>query len=516
MSRISEGWRAGGLLMHLSSLATPYGVGDLGPAAGRMADFLSRAGFHFWQVLPLSPTAPGLGNSPYSPHSAFAGNTLLISPDLLVRDGWLTADEARAAELPADGPVDFERVITKKDALLTLAFERAEARLDSHAGFQDFAWRSGAWMNDYAFFMAAKEYFGGAGWLGWPEDLRRRDESALRLFGTRLARPILREKFTQYLFFSQLAEFKELLHQKGLGLIGDTPIYVNHDSSDVWAQPGLYHLDEAGRPAALAGVPPDYFSLDGQLWGSPVFNWAEHARDGFNWWKNRLWRQLEFYDWLRLDHFRAFAAFWSVPAGSKTAASGSWKPGPGAGLFAAAAASGPLNIIAEDLGIITPDVTALRREFGYPGMRVLQFGFGESFALSTHAPFRVEPDNAVYTGTHDNNTTRGWFRLETDELKRRQLAELAGGPVTEENAAWALIRLAWFSPAALALTTVQDIMNLDESARLNIPGTAAGNWGWRLSSLAPLVDDGRLADRLADLAALSGRDNQVHPNILTY
>ncbi|MDR2724630.1 MAG: 4-alpha-glucanotransferase [Candidatus Adiutrix sp.] len=516
MSRISEGWRAGGLLLHISSLATPYGVGDLGPAAHRAADFISRAGFHFWQVLPLSPTAPGLGNSPYSAYSAFAGNPLLISPDLLVRDGWLIADEARAAELSADGPVDFERVSARKTALLDLAFERAEARLETNAGFQDFAWRNGTWMNDYAFFMAAKHHFGGAGWLGWPEDLRHRDEGALRLFGTRLARSILREKFSQYIFFSQLAELKELLHQKGLGLIGDAPIYVNHDSSDVWAQPGLYHLGEDGRSTALAGVPPDYFARDGQLWGNPLFNWEEHARDGFNWWKNRLWHELGLYDWLRLDHFRAFAAFWSVPAGAETAAGGAWHPGPGADLFAAASADGPLNIIAEDLGIITPDVTALRQKFGYPGMRVLQFGFGEDFGLSAHAPFRVEPDNAVYTGTHDNNTTRGWFRREADELKRRQLAELAGGPVTEENAAWALIRLAWFSPAALALTPAQDLLNLDDSARLNVPGTAFGNWSWRLSSQGDLFDDDRLADRLADLAALSGRDNQVHPNILTY
>jgi 4-alpha-glucanotransferase len=225
---------------------------------------------------------------------------------------------------------------------------------------------------------------------------------------------------------------------------------------------------------------------------------------------------MEHYDWLRLDHFRAFSAFWSVPAGAETAAGGVWWPGPGAGLFTAASEAGPLNIIAEDLGVITPDVTDLRREFGYPGMRVLQFGFGQDFGLSSHAPFRVEPDNAVYTGTHDNNTTRGWFRREADELKRRQLAELAGGPVNEENAAWALIRLAWLSPAALALAPAQDLLNLDENARLNVPGTAFGNWAWRLSSLGPLVDDDRLADRLAELAALSGRDNQVHPNTLTY
>ncbi|MDR3038067.1 MAG: 4-alpha-glucanotransferase, partial [Candidatus Adiutrix sp.] len=387
MGRISEGWRGGGLLLHPSSLPTPYGVGDLGPAAHRLAGFLSRAGFHFWQVLPLAPTGPGLGNSPYSAFSAFAGNTLLISPDLLVRDGWLTADEAGRAEVPGGDRVAFERIIPTKAALLDLAFEKAEARLESHAEFQAFAWNNGAWMNDYAFFLAARNHFGGGSWLDWPEELRRRDEEALRRFGALLARPILREKFAQYLFHSQLDELKALLHEKSLGLIGDAAIYVNHDSSDVWAQPRLYHLDGAGRPTAVAGVPPDYFAKDGQLWGNPLFNWDEHRRDGFNWWKNRLWHELKLYDWVRLAHYRACAAYWSDPAGAEPAAGGAWRPGPGPGLFEAAAERGPLNIIAEDLGVITPDVTALRRSFGYPGMRVLQFGFGSALGYSTHAPY---------------------------------------------------------------------------------------------------------------------------------
>lgn len=514
MTPIAEGWRAAALLFHPSSLPSPYGVGDLGPAAHRLVPFLKRAGFHYWQMLPLSPTSPGLGNSPYSAFSAFAGNTLLLSPDLMVRDGWLTESEARAAQIQPTDQVDFPRAVEIKSRLLDLAFERAECRILDHGPFQEFAWRHGAWLNDYAFFMAAKEHFGGGSWLTWPESLRRRDESALCHHGTRLARPILREKFAQFLFFNQLTELAGLMQAEGLGLIGDAAIYVNHDSSDVWSQPHLFHLDGEGRPTAVAGVPPDYFAKDGQLWGNPLFNWDAHRNTCFDWWKHRLWHMLRLYDWVRVDHFRAFAAYWAVPAGAPTAAGGNWRPGPGVDLFQAATGDCPLAIIAEDLGVITPDVTALRRRFGYPGMRVLQFAFGEDLGACTHAPYRIEPDNVVYSATHDNNTTRGWFRHETTPLVRRQLSDLSGYEVDERNAAWALTRLAWLSPGALAVAPLQDLLNLDERARLNTPGTANGNWGWRLTSAEPL--SGQLADRLADLSALAGRDGCAHPNTLTY
>ncbi|MDR0882244.1 MAG: 4-alpha-glucanotransferase [Candidatus Adiutrix sp.] len=514
MTLISEGWRAAGLLLHPTSLYTPYGVGDLGPAAHDLIPFLKRAGLHFWQTLPLTPTSPGLGNSPYSAFSAFAGNTLLISPDLMVRDGWLSAGEVRPAEAAPGHQVDFVRVSQNKSGLIDLAFERAENHLSDHRDFQDFAWNNGAWMNDYAFFTAAKNYFGGGCWLSWPEGLTRREDSALREWGLKLARPILREKFAQFLFFGQLAELKGRLHQAGLGLIGDAAIYVNHDSSDVWAQPGLFQLDGQGRPAAVAGVPPDYFAPRGQLWGNPLFDWAANRAQGYDWWKNRLWYMLRLYDWIRLDHFRAFAAYWSVPAGAETSASGSWQPGPGADLFQAASSDRHLPIIAEDLGVITPDVTALRRAFGYPGMRIMQFAFGPEMGLCSHAPFRVEPDNVVYTATHDNNTTRGWFRQESTLLARRQLADLCGFEIREDNAAWALTRLAWLSPGALAILPLADLLNLDETARLNTPGIPSGNWGWRLPGPGLLTD--QLAGRLAELSALAGRDNCEHPNILTY
>ena len=514
MPKNNQGWRAGGLLLHPSSLYSPYGIGDLGPGARLLAGFMKKAGLQYWQTLPLTPTSSGLGNSPYSSFSVYGGNTLLVSPDMMVRDGWLQAHEAKQAETAPSSRVDFDCVQKAKDGLIELAFGRAESSLERHAAFQQFTWDNGAWLNDLAFFKAAKDLFGGAAWLNWPEPLKWRDNAALHHYGTDLGRAIKREKFAQYLFFSQLAELKELLAAQGLGLIGDAAIYVNHDSCDVWAQPHLFHLDETGQSRAVAGVPPDYFAKDGQLWGNPLFNWAEHRRDGFEWWKNRLWHSFKLYDWIRLDHFRAFAAYWEVPAGAETAAPGRWQPGPGAELFQAATIEKPLNIIAEDLGFITPDVTELRRLFGYPGMRVLQFAFGPDMGFNAHAPYRIEPDNVVFSGTHDNNTSRGWYRQEATAMMRQQLNELAGYGVCEENAAQALIRLAWLSSACLAMTPLQDILNLDESARMNVPGDPSGNWAWKMAGPEVLTDE--LAASLADLGALAGRDNYEHPNTLTY
>jgi 4-alpha-glucanotransferase len=360
--------------------------------------------------------------------------------------------------------------------------------------------------------MAAKEDFGGGPWTSWPEDLKRREDQALAKHGERLFKPILRIKLGQYLFFKQLAELKQAFNAQSLALIGDIAFYVNHDSSDVWANQDLFALDQNGETAVMAGVPPDYYAEDGQLWGNPVYNWPRHQATGFSWWKYRLGHWLNYFDWTRLDHFRAMAAFWAVPAGSKTAATGSWQPSPGAELFRDLTLYGPLNVIAEDLGLITPDVTALRTSLGLPGMRVLQFGFGKDQPLSLHTPFRIEPDNFVYPGTHDNNTTKGWFRQEISQLERQQLALLAGYQVTEENVAFTLTKLAWLSPGAVALTSLVDLLNLDEKSRFNTPGQPTGNWSFR----ATRWPESRALDALANLTALAGRDNMAHPNILTY
>ncbi|MDR1576728.1 MAG: 4-alpha-glucanotransferase [Deltaproteobacteria bacterium] len=512
MARFSEGWRAAGLMTHVTTLPNNYGVGDLGPSAHRLIAVLKKAGLTFWQVLPVVPTGPGLGDSPYSAYSAFAGHELMISPELLVRDQLLDPAEAVAFQLPLTSSVDFPLVLSKKTALIDLIFQREEKNLLNQENFNDFCHDHAIWLNDYAFFMAAKKDFGDQPWIQWPEELKRRENWALAQHGERLRTPILRQKFGQFLFYQQLWELKRLFNAEGLALIGDTAFYVNHDSSDVWANQDLFALDERGHPKVMAGVPPDYYSQDGQLWGNPVYDWPRHQATGFSWWKFRLNHCLRYFDWSRLDHFRAMAAYWAAPAGSPTAATGRWEPAPGHELFRELTSQGPLNIIAEDLGVITPDVTNLRQTFQLPGMRILQFGLGPDQPLSLHAPFRIEPDNFVYPGSHDNNTSRGWFRQESSASDRARLAYLAGYPVNEANAAWALIRLAWFSPAAVALTTLADLLNLDENSRFNTPGTATGNWGWR----ALKIPDDQILGRLAELTVRAGRDNQAHPNILTY
>ncbi|MDR1608727.1 MAG: 4-alpha-glucanotransferase [Deltaproteobacteria bacterium] len=512
MSRFSEGWRAAGLMTHVTTLPNNYGVGDLGPTAQKMIEILKQANLTFWQILPVAPTGPSLGDSPYSAYSAFAGHELLISPELLIRDKRLSESEAASFQVPLTDQVNFPQVLKNKAALINLLFSREAKTLLAQDDFLDFCHDHGAWLNDYAFFMAAKDDFGGLPWTKWPNELKWREDWALAQHGERLFKPILRYKFGQFLFFQQLWELKRLFNEAGLALIGDTAFYVNHDSADVWANQGLFCLDKNGLPALQAGVPPDYFAKNGQLWGNPVFFWRAHRATGFSWWKYRLSHCLRYFDWTRLDHFRALAGYWAVPAGAETAASGRWQPAPGEELFRDLAQQGPLNIIAEDLGVITPDVTRLRQNFQLPGMRVLQFGFGQDQPLSLHAPFRIEPDNFVYAGTHDNNTTRGWFRQECLVSDQERLSYLAGYPVSELNAAWALTRLAWLSPASVALTSLADLLNLNETARFNIPGTATGNWSWR----ATRFPDSRILGDLAELTAISGRDNQAHPNILTY
>jgi 4-alpha-glucanotransferase len=499
-------------MTHATALPNDYGIGDFGPAAHRLADFLKKTGLTFWQILPVGPTGPALGNSPYSAYSAFAGNELLISPELLAKDRLLTESEVASFQLPLSDKVNFEQVGAWKRAMLDRIFEREANKLLKNESFLAFCWDNGAWLNDYAFFMAAKEDFGGRPWSEWPVELKRRENSALAKHGERLFRPILRHKMSQHFFFRQLGELKRLFNEAGLAIVGDTAFYVNHDSSDVWANQRLFALDEDGRTATMAGVPPDYYAKDGQLWGNPVYRWPNHQAEGFGWWKCRLSHWLKYFDWTRLDHFRAMTAYWAVPAGSETAAAGRWEPALGPELFRDLSQYGPLNVVAEDLGIITPDVTSLRQANQLPGTRVLQFGFGPDQPLSLNAPFRIEPDNFVYPGTHDNNTTRGWYRQEIASRERGQLSDLAGYAVDEGNVAWTLTRLAWLSPAAVALTTLADLLNLDEKGRFNTPGQPLGNWAWRATRLPGT----RAMDDLFELTTLAGRDNLAHPNVLTY
>jgi 4-alpha-glucanotransferase len=489
-------------------------VGDLGPNAIKFAQFLNQCGLHFWQLLPLNPTSPALGNSPYTSLSAFAGNEIFVSPDYLVEDGYLPQSRLKSATIKSQSSIDYPAALQLKTVLIDEAFQKVEKTLLDDHDFGEFLHFNSSWLNDYALFMASRAFFSECSWLDWDRYLKLREESALTQYGQKFSRPILRVKFGQYLFIQHLLRLKTAAQELGIKLIGDTAFYVNHDSADVWANRQLFALDEDGQSLLVSGVPPDYYSKTGQFWGNPAYFWQEHYHQNFYWWKKRILHNLGLFDWLRLDHFRAFAAAWVIPHTSESPAEGHWAPSPGADLFFNLTSGEPLNIISEDLGIITPDVTKLRKIFDLPGMRVLQFGVGDPTGLSLHCPFRIEPDNAVYTATHDNNTAVGWFKNELNPQALKALEFSVGYPITVANIASTMVRLAWFSPAFLALTTIQDLLSLDERSRINIPGTPTGNWVFKLTDFSLLTP--QVAANLKNLTTISGRDNYHHPNVLTY
>ncbi len=495
--------RAGGILLHPTSLPGRFGIGDIGPAAHSFVDFLAESGQVYWQVLPLGPT--GYGDSPYQSFSAFGGNPLLISPQALVAAGLLPAAELDAVPAFAADRVEYGRVIEHKRGLLERSFALFGARAaPSLRGALDaFAEENKEWLDDFALFMALKDAHGGAPWPTWPRELARRDPRAMATWRTKHDTAVRLHTFAQFLFFRQWAALKEYAARRGIRIIGDAPIFVAHDSADCWSHPEFFHLAPDGSPTLVAGVPPDYFSETGQLWGNPLYRWDVLARTGYTWWKQRLRMALRLVDLLRLDHFRGFAAYWAIPGDAPTAETGEWLPGPGAALFDALRSDlGALPIIAEDLGVITPDVDALRERYGLPGMRVLQFAFGGD-ARSRDLPHNYERACVVYTGTHDNDTTAGW--LATAPLKERThaltyLASSGRDPV------WDLIRLAYASVADTAIVPLQDLLGLGSAARMNRPGRADGNWTWRFREEV-LTDD--LRERLRALAELYGRADTV-------
>lgn len=491
--------RSAGILLHPTSLPGPYGIGDLGPAAYAWIDNLAHARQKWWQILPLGPT--GYGDSPYQCFSAFAGNPYLVSPQLLVHDGLLHHGEYEGALFP-DERVDYGPVIAYKNRLLARVWETFQAGRAPglRPEFERFCHEHSTWLDDYTLFMALKEKLGGRSWLEWPDELRRREPAALERARRELAAPMASQCFRQFLFFRQWRHLREYAHKRGIKIIGDIPIFVSSDSADVWANPHLFLLDRECKPTHVAGVPPDYFSATGQLWGNPLYNWEAMARAGYAWWIARLRACLEMVDLIRLDHFRGFEAYWEIPAGMKTAEIGRWVKGPGADLLHALdKALGGLPLIAEDLGVITPEVIALRDQFNLPGMRILQFAF-DSGPDNRFLPHAYEtPRTVVYTGTHDNDTTRGWYA--TAPEKERDYARRYLGR-DGNDIAWDLIRLAWSSVADYALAPLQDVLNLDTTGRMNYPGRPAGNWCWRFlpHQLTPWV-----LDRLADLTSIYGR-----------
>ena len=488
--------------MHITSLPSNTGIGNLGPGARRFIDFLADAGQSYWQILPLTPPSPGEGNSPYSSSSAFAGNTLLISPEHLLRDGYISpGDMPPARDFPSDR-VDFGSAMDFMQPILDCAYANFEPRQD-RAAFDQFCREECYWLDDFALFRALKSHFKNASWGDWPPDIKDRQRPALESCSTELSSEVEKEKFLQFLFYSQWREIKKYSNDRGIEIISDIPIYMSYQSADVWAHPEIFKLDNDKKPRFLAGVPPDYFSKTGQLWGNPVYDWKKLDETHFDWWNRRLDHYLKLCDMLRIDHFRGLVAYWEVPAGETTAVNGRWVPASGERWFAELRQRhSSLPIYAEDLGIITPDVKELISQLGIPGMKVLLFAFGDSLPHNLYAPHNHVKNCIVCTGTHDNNTARGWFEEEAGAAEKESLSRYAGQAVTAENVSKILIRMALMSVADTALIPMQDVLGLGARSRMNIPSTPTGNWGWRMRS-SELTSD--LANELRSLAQIYGR-----------
>jgi 4-alpha-glucanotransferase len=497
--------RSAGVLLHPTSLPSRYGIGDLGPAAERYLAWLADAGIGWWQVLPLHP--PGPGNSPYSSLSTFAGNELLISPTRLVEDGLVGAEEvAEVSELPAEW-VDFGAVKRFKGELLRGAFKnhRAQRRVDLLDEVATFRQLHSPWLDDFALFEALKRAHGEAAWYDWPRPLAFREPEALQAWTDEHREEVELVVFSQFLFFRQWAQVRDVAERLGVSILGDVPIFVALDSADVWAHPELFLLDDERHPTVVGGAPPDYFSDTGQLWGNPLYNWDVMRENGYAWWISRLRHELVLADAVRVDHFRGFAAHWEVPADHEVATGGRWVEGPGRAFFdAVAGALGGLPLVAEDLGEITQDVVDLRNDLNLPGMAILQFAFNPD-DRSLFLPYLLERDLVVYTGTHDNNTTMGWFLEEASERERRFVLSYCGTDGSEIN--WDLIRLALASVSDLAIVPHQDLAGLGSDCRMNTPAIAEGNWAFRITPwmLAPEIQQ-----RLAEMITTYGRARTGH------
>jgi 4-alpha-glucanotransferase len=494
--------RRGGVLLHPTSLPGGHGIGGLGASARAFVDWLEAAGQRLWQVLPLSPVS--YGNSPYTATSAFAGSALLIDLEALREAGWLEGDPG--SDAPPDGArVDFDAVAAHRARWLAAAFVGFEARASAQerASLAAFCAREAAWLEDFVCFEVLVGLHDGALWTSWPRALRERDPAALAALAREHAPALARARFLQWVFDEQWSSLRAYARQRGVEVVGDIPIFVSLQSADVWARPALFCLGEGGAPEVVAGVPPDYFSAQGQRWGNPLYRWDAMAAQGYQWWIERFARSARLFDAVRVDHFRGFAAYWEIPASEETAINGRWVPGPGRALFdAVRAALGERLIIAEDLGDITPDVEALRDELGLPGMKILQFAFGGDGG-NTHLPHQHPFQSVVYTGTHDNDTTVGWYWSSPQHVRDHlwQYARISG-----EGVAWGLIAEAWRSCADWALVPAQDVLELGGDCRMNVPGEAEGNWGWRL--LEGQLHDEHAA-RLRELTWLYGRARVV-------
>ncbi len=489
--------RSSGILLHPTSLPSPGGIGDFGPQAYAFLDFLAQAKQGLWQILPLSP--PGLGNSPYSAISAFAGNPLLISLERLAEHGWITRDRLKPSSIAHR--VDFDAV---KAARMPLLRQAAQNFLDGRAGgrknFDDFKQENAWWLEDFVLFEVIREVHQDAAWSAWPGELARREPQALHKFGLEYQRQLEVERVIQFAFFDQWRALRHYCRQRGIKVIGDVAIFVNYDSAEVWRHPEIFYLDEDLQPTHVAGVPPDAFSATGQRWGNPLYRWDVCKATNYDWWVQRMSWALQTCDIVRLDHFRGFESYWEIPASEPTAVHGRWVKGPGDDLFNTLRARlGDLPFIAEDLGMITPEVYALRDRLGVPGMKVLQFGFDNPGA-HIYLPHRFVPNCVVYTGTHDNDTTVGWWKSAASEQEKRFATAYIGE--ARDGIHWAFIRAALASVADSAIVPLQDVLGLDSDSRMNIPSHPDGNWGWRFQ---PGVLTPDLAEKLATLTVVSDR-----------
>ncbi len=495
--------RGSGLLLHVTSLPSPYGVGDLGPWAYKFADFLAGTRQSYWQILPLSPTAPVYGNSPYSSISTFAGNTLLISPDILCEEGLITRKQLDSRPPFPDDRCDYDGAASFKDDLLDIACEAFMKDRAARERFGYFCEEHAAWLDNYALFVALKKRMGGRSWNEWDWELRDRVPEAIAAATRECASDVEREKFRQYIFFRQWKNLKDYCNRLGVQVVGDIPIYVSYDSADVWSNSRIFKLNDEKRPYAVAGVPPDYFSRTGQLWGNPVYNWDALRATRYAWWIERMRHILTLYDVVRIDHFRGLVAYWEVPAPAHNAMNGHWVQVPTDDFFNELFKRFfTLPIIAEDLGLITPDVHEAIRRFGFPGMKVLLFAFGEDNPMHIYLPHAFGRDSVVYTGTHDNNTARGWFDREARPEDRERLFRYIGREVGAEEVGWELIRLAMLSVAGMVIVPLQDVLGLGEEARMNRPSVTLGNWGWRF--LPEQLTDA-VTVRLRSLTEIYGR-----------
>ena len=476
--------RRSGVLLHITSLPSSHGIGNLGPAAYRFADFMKRSGLTYWQILPLNPVEEASGFSPYSGLSAFAGNPLLISPELLQKAKLIEAKDLKTRLKFSEDTVDFDKAIRFLMPLLNKAFAAFQTTEKGplRKQYQQFCKSQAAWLNDFADYMAFRQHFGGESWVMWPNGLCDRDPKEMKSLRRELHELIEKEKFLQFLFFRQWNDLKAYCESKGVRLFGDIPFYVGYESADVWAHPDLFKLRNNRAPKAVAGVPPDYFSEDGQLWGMPVFDWKVLKKQKYDWWMQRIEQNLELFDLVRFDHFRAFSQYWEVPAGHETAVGGRWKKGPGGKLFKRLQKQyKTLPIIAEDLGEIDQPVRDLMNDFALPGMKVLHFAFGKDMPQSGYIPHHHIPNSVVYTGTHDNNTTRGWYQKDLRAADRKRLAAYLQRDITADNVAEELTRVAFASVSQLAVVPMQDFLNLGAEAIMNRPSTPSGNWAWRMS-----------------------------------